>query len=55
MTLIDKDLIICQGECEFLKEVVQILRPRENITNTMSVESYLTASSVLILSDGLRI
>ncbi|XP_074037291.1 E3 SUMO-protein ligase ZBED1-like [Leptinotarsa decemlineata] len=54
MALLDKDLpIICQEEWEFLKEIVEILRPMENVTNIMSGESYLTASSVIVLSDGL--
>lgn len=54
MALIEKNLpIISQEEWVFLKEMVLILRPLENITNVMSGQSYLTASSVIILTDGL--
>lgn len=55
MALINKDLpIICLEEWDFLRQIINlVLRPLENITNVMSGERYLTASSVILLTDGL--
>lgn len=55
MALIRHDLpIISEEEWQFLKELIVILRPLEDVTRTMSGENYLTGSSVIILTDGLR-
>ncbi|XP_045463692.1 zinc finger BED domain-containing protein 4-like [Harmonia axyridis] len=54
MALIDHDLpIISTEEWQFFKELVEILKPLEDVTRVMSGENYLTGSSVIILSHGL--
>lgn len=54
MALVDKDLpIISLEEWDFFKEIVTILKPLEAITKEMSGQNYVTASSVIILTDGL--
>ncbi|KAG5862614.1 hypothetical protein JTB14_006426 [Gonioctena quinquepunctata] len=54
MALIKHDLpIISVEEWQFLKELIVILRPLEDVTRAMSGENYLTGSSVIILTDGL--
>ncbi|KAJ8909434.1 hypothetical protein NQ315_015346 [Exocentrus adspersus] len=54
MTIINKELpIISVEEWKFLKEIVEILKPLETLTGIMSGEKYVTASSVIILTDGL--
>ncbi|KAB0790275.1 hypothetical protein PPYR_04880 [Photinus pyralis] len=54
MALISHDLpVISMEEWDFLKELIIVLRPLEEITKTMSGENYLTGSLVIILTDGL--
>lgn len=54
MALIEHDLpIISVEEWQFMKELVEILRPLEDVTKVMSGQNYVTASSVIILTDGL--
>lgn len=54
MALLDKDLpIISVEEWDFLKEITKILKPLETITKVMSGQKYVTASSVIVLTDGL--
>nr|XP_015837581.1 PREDICTED: zinc finger BED domain-containing protein 4 [Tribolium castaneum] len=54
MASIDEDLpIVTSEEWDFIKELLDVLQPLENATNIMSGENYLTASSVIILTDGL--
>lgn len=51
---INKDLpIISPEEWQFLNEIVRILKPMETLTNFISGQNYLTASSVIVLTDGL--
>nr|CAI5848774.1 unnamed protein product [Callosobruchus analis] len=54
MAVLDKDLpIISSEEWEFLKEIVKVLKPLEPVTPYMSGQNYVTASSVIVLTDGL--
>lgn len=54
MALINHDFpIISVEEWEFLKEMIIILKPLEDVTKTMSGENYLTGSSVIVITDGL--
>ncbi|CAH1979232.1 unnamed protein product [Acanthoscelides obtectus] len=54
MALIEHDLpVISIEEWQFMKELVDILRPLEDVTKVMSGQNYVTASSVIILTDGL--
>lgn len=52
--LLDKNFpIIRQEEWEVLREFLQIFKPLENLTNIISGQNYVTASSVIVLTDGL--
>lgn len=54
MALINTTLpIVSMEEWEFLKEITKVLEPMDTITNFMSGEKFVTASSVIILTDGL--
>lgn len=54
IALLNKNLpILSVEEWQFLKEIVQILRPMENLTTFISGQNYLTASSAIILTDGI--
>lgn len=54
LALLDKDLpIICTEEWKFLNEMVEILRPLEELTKMISGEKYVTGSSVIIFVQGI--
>ncbi|KAJ8963767.1 hypothetical protein NQ317_019029, partial [Molorchus minor] len=54
VAVISKDMpIISVEEWDFLKEVTKILKPMETVTNIISGEKYVTASSVIILTHGM--
>ncbi|XP_018570925.1 zinc finger BED domain-containing protein 1-like [Anoplophora glabripennis] len=54
MALLNKDFpVISLEEWNFLKELIHILEPLENVTKLMSAENYVTASMTIILTDGL--
>lgn len=55
IALLDKDLsIITNEEWAFFKEVVRILKPVEMLTTYMSGQNYVTASSIIILTNGVK-
>lgn len=54
MALLNKDFpIISNEEWEFMRELVSVLKPLENVTVFTSAEKYVTASSVIVIIDGL--
>ncbi|XP_018573786.1 zinc finger BED domain-containing protein 1-like [Anoplophora glabripennis] len=54
MALINKNCpTITIEEWRFFSEIVKIIKPLETVTKIMCEEKYITASSVIILTDGL--
>ncbi|KAJ8933560.1 hypothetical protein NQ314_013934 [Rhamnusium bicolor] len=46
-------LIVSIEEWDFLKEMIKVLKPLETVTTYISGQNYVTASSLIIITDGL--